>query len=178
MACVDKGIARDLGKKPTKSAARQQNLPDPKRKPDQPSIKSLSSLPVRKPLVVQKTVGASSSKSSVLPSRCSSTLSSARFAPFSRRAHVIDKSKHTSIVISENEDPNVVVSGIDDPTVVVDNPQCDASFSIPAKPPDKVDMSATIASTQGVIMSDIGASRAMIMSRSRILRRSDALCFF
>ncbi|KAK8607663.1 hypothetical protein V6N13_046272 [Hibiscus sabdariffa] len=85
----------------------------------------------------------------VLPSRRSSTLSAARFAPFSRDAPVIDKSEHTSIVISENDYPNVVVSGIDDPAVAIDNPLCDASFSIPAKPPDKVGMSTTIVSTQG-----------------------------
>ncbi|KAK8533101.1 hypothetical protein V6N12_076382 [Hibiscus sabdariffa] len=97
----------------------------------------------------------------VLPSRRSSTLSAARFAPFSRDAPVIDKSEHTSIVISENDYPNVVVSGIDDPAVAIDNPLCDASFSIPAKPPDKVGMSTTIVSTQGMIMSNIGLSMAI-----------------
>ncbi|KAK8491245.1 hypothetical protein V6N12_035189 [Hibiscus sabdariffa] len=69
--------------------------------------KQLSLVASRKAVTVQLPVVGPSSKPSSLTNRRSSTLSSARFAPFPRLSPKFNKSKHTTVVISENADTNV-----------------------------------------------------------------------
>ncbi|KAK8708029.1 hypothetical protein V6N13_059076 [Hibiscus sabdariffa] len=66
------------------------------------------SKPLRKPITVQRSATASTSKTTTLTTRRSSSLSSTRFAPFPRPSTRFNKANHTAVVVDENADPNVL----------------------------------------------------------------------
>ncbi|KAK8714074.1 hypothetical protein V6N13_149275 [Hibiscus sabdariffa] len=72
------------------------------------TVKHRSPTSVRKPLVVQRTYAASSSKSGPLPSRRNSSLSNTRFTPFPRPPARLNKGNHSAVVVSESDDPVIL----------------------------------------------------------------------
>ncbi|KAK8689375.1 hypothetical protein V6N13_088096 [Hibiscus sabdariffa] len=70
-----------------------------------PPTKQRSPTIVRKPLTVQRLATTTNSKPTLLPTRRNSSLSSVRFAPFSRQSSRSTKSRHSAVVVVETDDP-------------------------------------------------------------------------
>ncbi|KAK8585776.1 hypothetical protein V6N13_050748 [Hibiscus sabdariffa] len=86
-------------------------------------------LPLRKPIDVQRSAATPTSKPTALTNHRSSSLSSARFAPFPRPSSRFNKANHTAVVVDENANPNVHSPTLNPPSLLPT-----ASGSVPAVP--------------------------------------------